>query len=389
MLDKLFLQDRCEELIGQRLSIQKGFYSTQQNLQRQDQLLVDALQLLQRFELDEKVPDFIKLACLPDGNEWKAQLADMKYDWQTDQEPEQIDEIVYAGQLAVHLAEVEAAHLVQPLWLSTESSLQHLALALSSRLDVRLDSCHPSRVAPDVFQHWLLYRGQSAETQLETTLSNGETMWDMDPASRVMARLAGLFVGHRYPVMEILTGLMEHHLMHEDYLAMLLITADDAMQLEMINFLATEDDSPKRLVRALGSTGCHKYAPFIMSHLENKALRADALMSLQLLFGDSIFSALPDDLAEQVQNISEENEFSPSDINLLIETSQRWYQAALSAEDFHPRMLAGEPWKATTLKKIWLNKHRLFRKQASFIAALMDPQIKFVHPDGLWGGQWR
>ncbi len=377
MLGRDGLQQHCEDMLNQRIFLQRLLLTTPEQLKKQDARLFDALSLWKRYPLSEDTPLAFQLIYNPDGSKWLELLID--------EDSEQIDEdlILYLAELAIELSSASVKQLILPLVSFEDADIQRLGLKLSLRLQFQLSSDILQKLDPLVFTDTLLYLGKGARLDELDFLNNIVIDLSVDEKSKTIARISRLFLGHHDDVLEILQSLIAEDALNAEYITILLASASESESFKIVNYLANQTVDQCISVTAISRSGCHKFIPFLTEFLKLENTQHEVLVGLTAMFDEDLLTVLPYDVFFGSSEIIWEN-IDTEQLGLAISD---WYHSSAKVAHWPGRVLAGSRHDINQSIAVWSTGNNAQRQAANLHLALNDPEYVFNSEIALWGGR--
>ncbi len=375
------LQQHCNELLRQRLSIQASMLTNLKQLKHQDERLLDALSLLQRYPVSYDADLWIQLALTPVGETWLSLTDQTSEEATQDKTPYEL--WLYSGELACALSESPVDELIEPLWRSASSQHQRLALDLAGRYGYRLSVNQLDTGSHRIYPHWLLYLGKSVQLDQRSCLKSVFQDITTDQRARISAALALLLLGEPVDLSAVIEQLITLDGLSDEAVAIVISGMAEGEATSFINRLAGNELHASHAVRAAAYSGYSKFIPFLADVLESEQHQTTALRGLSLLMGDALLQVVP--LSFLVESESDaDNELATSQAVTAI---QDWYQAQRGVQRLPGRVLAGRALNTTSLELVARSGTVAQRQQAMRYLAVTVAERGLTDAAALWGGQ--
>jgi hypothetical protein len=276
------LQQQAQLLFEQRLNMQNERYVTWPQILRHDYQLIDCLQLLGTCPDPQRAPGWLNWLLGAECSTLK--LSDVMQCSQ----PEAAWLLLYELKALSHGEQVQQS--MQQL-IAQRSALQALAWQFAWRQQQLAAEVELSEMT-DVNALW--YLGCRGNPEPLPSLRAFLAQLTPEHPLHVHVRLAAYLLGDKADVVKLTVSLNEANALHPVALMLLLVSASDVMQGQIINYLATLDNATLAIA-AMGYSGQLKFVPLLLELAQQHDASAQARAALSLLLGvvdaDSLLGA--------------------------------------------------------------------------------------------------
>ncbi|WNO61005.1 hypothetical protein [Rheinheimera sp. MMS21-TC3] len=356
------LIDNTRLLLAQRLQLVDSRYVGLQQIRQHDLKLITNIKLLLKRENSSELPAWFNW--LDQDNVTPLDLADL-------------DEFINNDRAWLLLTEIKV--LLQPTWLdefikafqhNPEAEYSRLFWQLAARLQLKLN---PFCFSQPLTGQALWYIVCSAQPQLQPELQ--QLLIRLLPTDPLMVYTKMALHSYnngfnetasnnkqseRFCELALISQLIKTEQLKPEHLMLLLISAPESKQTEIINYLINNIATQSLAILALAISGKAKFIALLLELAQQADTSEEATDSLGCILGvieaDSLLC----------------------DVNLLANLH-------LNANS---KYLAGHTLNSTVLALVWQQGNQLQRRIAACYARLADNNTYWREPDTLLGGAW-